>query len=461
LRKFSISNINNFDVLKNAVIGFEFEFYADKSYYKFLEYLNNELGDIEVKGYKIYHSKFKPTDKIFKLEADWSLGPRGCELITGPLPYVNAKIILLKILKMIQDFGRTNEKCSLHINISFDQDESGKNVELLNRLKMILDVDENYIYRLFPERQDNFYAKSVKKLIPYKNYDFANNAINHIINNLELPNTKYYGINTQTLNEGRLEIRYIGGFDYENKTSEIIDLMDYFIILANNCIDEPLSKQNVHELREYLNKNISNYKTFRNLEDFIAEFPTIKLQVDKETEEKIMRVYFDKFYNRLFDVINNIYNLQDCIINFNTETNKLELVDAEFKGIFDIKNIDLIQCTVEGGTYSKCNLVNSELKNCHVYTSNIMNSDIFNTKVEASKVDSTSQIINCYLFNTLLDGDMNGGVFRSGKIGPYANIGDDVEIITGVDSYFGVKQQDTGKDKKLVKDKKKWMKGDE
>lgn len=458
MKKFSISNINNFNVLSNAVIGFEFEFYAEKSYYKLLEYLNNELSGIKTKGYKIYHSRFKPTEKIFKLEADWSLGPRGCELITGPLPYVNAKIVLLKILKMIQDFGRTNEKCSLHINISFDEDKSGKNIELLNRLKMILDIDENYIYRLFPERQDNFYAKSVKKLIPYKKYDFANNAITHLTNNLELPNTKYYGINTKTLNDGRLEIRYIGGYDYENKTTEILDLLDYFILLSWSCIDVSLSDSNVFELREYLNKNITNYKNFKNLDDFTAEFPTIKLQVDKDQGDDILRVYYDKFYDKLFNLVNNIYNLQDCIINWNTENNKLELVDAEFKGIFDIKDIDIIQCTIDSGSYSKCNIIDSSIKNSHIYTSSLMNTDVYNSKIDASKLDSTTQVIGCYLFNSFLNGDMNGGVFRSGKIGPYANIGNDVEIITKVDSFFGVKQQEDGEEKKKIVNKKKWMK---
>ncbi len=46
-----------------------------------------------------------------------------------------------------------------------------------------------------------------------------------------------------------------------------------------------------------LNKNISNYKNFRNLEDFIAEFPTIKLQVDKETDE--LEKYFILFEEKI------------------------------------------------------------------------------------------------------------------------------------------------------------------
>lgn len=458
MKKFSINNIHNFDILKKAVIGFEFEFFAEKSYFKLLEYLNREFAGIKTRGYRKYHSKFNPTEKIFKIEPDYSLGPRGVELISGPLPYVNARTILLKVLKIIQDFGRTNEKCSIHINISFDEDLSEKSIELLNSLKIILDIDENFIYKRFPQRENNFYAKSVKKLIPYKGFDFANDAIRHLSNNLELPETKYYGINSNTITEGRLEFRYIGGTNYQNKTVEILDLMDYFIITTWNSIDTNLSDENIKELREYLNDNINNFKKYKQYEDFIAEFPTVKLQVDKDVDSKTIKTHYNNFYDKLFDLINNIYNLQDCIINWNTESKKLELIDAKFKGIFDIKNVDLIECIIDSGSYFKCNLINCEMRNTHIYTSSVINTSVFNSKIEASKIDSMSEVKDCYLFNSLLDGYMSGGVFRSGKIGENAEIEDDVEVITGIDSYFGIKQHDVDKNDKKKLDKKTWLK---
>jgi hypothetical protein len=443
--KFSINNINDFKILEKAVIGFEFEFYSEKSYYKLLEFLNNELEGIKVRGFRKYHSKFNPGDKIFKIEPDYSLGKRGVELITGPIPYVNSKVILLKI---IQDFGRTNEKASLHINISFDPDKTNKTIDLLNKLKILLDVDEEKIYKSFPERRDNYYAKSVKNMIPFKGYDFSNDNIIRLTNNLELPDTKYYGINTNPINEGRLEFRYVGGEGYEDKTVEILDLLDYFILITWNSINEPLSKQNITDLRKYLNNNISNYKNFKNYENFIGEFPTIKLQVDKETHPDKIRLYYDTFYDELFEILNNIYSLQDCILNWNTDTKKFEIVDADFKAIFDFKNLDLVECTIDGGSYYGCNIVNCDFKNSHIYTCNVSNSDIFNSKIEASKIDETSELNNCYLFNTQLNGILNSGVFRSGRIGENAIIGDDVEIISGTESFFGVKHEDGDKKKK-------------
>jgi len=227
--KYTDKYINKFDILNNAIVGFEFEFYSTRPYHKLLEILNRELNPVTVTGYRVYHSSFDPDAENWKIEPDLSMGYDGIELVSGPIPYVNAKFYLLKVLKILQrpEF-RTDDKCSIHINISFDKDKTTNVLDKLNKLKLILNVDENFVYKHFPERENNFYAKSVKKLIPFKSYDFSNNAAEILINSLELPDTKYYGINLLNIFNGRVEYRYIGGEDYQDKTAEILDLMDYF-----------------------------------------------------------------------------------------------------------------------------------------------------------------------------------------------------------------------------------------
>ena len=138
MKIYSNEYITDFNKLKNAVIGFEFEFYTDKSYFKLLELLNNELAPIQSRGFRKYHSDFVPDENNFKLEPDLSGGPELCEYITGPIPYVNSKIILLKILKVLDKYARTDEKCSIHINISFEDIGNGKVLDNLNKLKLIL-----------------------------------------------------------------------------------------------------------------------------------------------------------------------------------------------------------------------------------------------------------------------------------------------------------------------------------
>ena len=123
---FSNKYLNDFEKLKNSVIGFEFEFYTNKSYFKLMEYLGNELAPIKIHGFRKYHSKFKPDENNYKIEPDLSGGYEMVEIVSGPMPYVNAKIMLLKVLKILQDVGRTDERCSIHINVSFDKNTSVK-----------------------------------------------------------------------------------------------------------------------------------------------------------------------------------------------------------------------------------------------------------------------------------------------------------------------------------------------
>jgi len=437
MKKFSNEYLNDFNKLKNSIVGFEFEFYTNKSYYKLMEYLGNELNPVKIHGFRQYHSKFKPDEDNFKIEPDLSGGYDMVELITGPIPYVNSKIVLLKILRILQDVAKTDERCSIHINVSFDGKKSEKTLGNLNRLKLILNVDEDYVYRFFPTRQDNIYAKTVKAIIPFKGFDYSNDAVNIVINNLELPDTKYYGINIQTVEKGRLEYRYIGGKDYQFKTSEILTLMDYFIALTWNCVDEPLDEYDMEELREYLFENINMFKTFTNYEDFISNFPTIDIQVDRLNEYAILKAYYENFYDEVYDLIQNTYNLSNCILNFDTQQNRLELVEADFRTIFDVNRLDIIECTANSGRYNSCNIISSEVVNGNIKGGSIIDSNILNSKIEGAKIDINTEVNDSYLYQCQIDGHITGdSVLRLCKLGPNAIIDDSVRIVTDQSNYF-------------------------
>jgi len=454
--KFTNKYIGSFDILKKSILGFEFEFYTDRSYYKLLELLNRELAPIKVHGRRKYHSEMEVDEKNFKIEPDLSGGPNMVELITGPMPYNNAKLILLKILKILQIYAKTDDKTSIHINVSFDKEQTDKVLDKLNKLKLILNTDEELIYKYFPTRKDNFYSKSVKKLIPFKGYDYVNDAINILVENVQLPDTKYYGINIKEAFNGRLEFRYIGDKDYQFKTREIMELMDYFISLTWNSIDEKLDDDDIAELRSYLEENINNFKNFTKLENFIAEFPTIQLEIDKDDSFVVVKSYYSNIYGKVYDIVKNIYNLSNCIINYDTEVKKLEIVDADFQTIFDLKNISAIDSNANGGTYNDCTFVNCEVKNAHLHGCTMIGCDIYNCKMENTDVEQTCMLRNCYFYGGKMDGDFQSGIFRSGKVGDFGVIGDQVKIVTDMDSYFNTTiDQEATPDKKSVQKPKK------
>jgi len=155
------------------------------------------------------------------------------------------------------------------------------------------------------------YAKSIKKVIPYKEYDFFNIPIDVVKNNMRLPNDKYYGINftniTNNKDTQRLEFRYIGGKDYEKNIGQIIYFLERFIINVYDCIDVGFNPEDINKLEEYLDDNITKYKNLSNYDNFIVEFPSIQIQVDQNGSYQVVSAYYDKIYSKLFTEYMKIY----------------------------------------------------------------------------------------------------------------------------------------------------------
>jgi hypothetical protein len=452
MRKYSDKFLNHSDKLKDSKIGFEFEFYMKElSYYKTLEILNDELKPVKVWGFRQYHSNFTPDAGNFKIEPDLSGGSNMVELVTGPLGFYDAKYYLIKIIKFIQNYGYTNEKCSIHFNISFND----KNLNDLNTLKLILNIDEDEIYRTYPSRKDNVYAKTVKKIIPFKEYDYFNIPIGVVKNNMRLPGDKYYGVNFLHINNEkenqRLEFRYIGGKDYEKNIGQLIYFLERFIIDVYNSIDVDFDKEDVNKLEEYLEDNIKNYKNFSNYDNFIIDYSTIQMQIDQNSNYDVVATYYPKIYNRIFQLIDSTEGLKECIINYVTTTQTLEIVDANIKTTTTIKNLDFVNSQLEG-IFEECLFLGCEIKNAQLIKSKLIQSEAEESKVLNCSVDQ-STLTNCFFMNGHLNGDMYGGVFRSGKLGPFATMDSEVKVVTDNNNFFDTKYEDETKgDKKGIID---------
>jgi len=450
MKKYSDKFLNQSNKLKLAKVGFEFEFYMkDLSFYKTLEILNDDLKPVKVWGFRQYHSDFTPDSENFKIEPDLSGGSNMVELVTGPLSFYDAKYYLIKIIKFIQNYGYTNEKCSIHFNISFEDEYL--NLNDINILKLILNTNEDEIYRHFPTRKGSIYAKTIKKIIPYKEYDFFNIPISVVKNNLRLPSDKYYGINFLHVNNEkenqRLEYRYIGGKNYENNIGQLIYFMERFIINTYESIDTDFTSEDINILEEYLEQNITNYKNLSKYDNFIIDFPTIQLQIDQNNNYDIVSAYYNKIYDKLYGLIDSTNDLKECIINYVTTTQTIELVDADVKTSATLKGYEIINCRVEG-IFEDCFFVGSEINNSQLTKSKLQHSDATNSKILNCRVES-SQLDNCYFMDGYLNGEMFGGIYRSGKLGPHASMDSEVKIVTDHDNFFDTSYDDETKgDKK-------------
>lgn len=415
MNTFTQNFINNFKDLNYSRVGIEVEFYSNNNYIKTLELLNNHFEEdgIEIWGINQYHSEFEVTDKIFKIEPDFSGGSEMIELITGPMQWMDIRLVIIKMMEFIKYNGYTDDHCSLHINISFEDID----IINLNPVKMIMNFDENFVYEKFPERRDNIYAKSIKWVIPFENWKNPETALNQLVQSLVLPDdTKYYGINFQKKYKNFLEFRYIGGENYHLKQQEILTLLDYFILQSRNAILNELNEEDNIKLLGYLDDNINWFKQYKTYNEFLSNINGIYIQYDKQTDYKIISNNWDKFKDKIFEVIKNSDKINDAIFNYNSESNRLEIISATIVEINDVKNIDFVDCIISKAILYNCDIIDTTLNNAHLYNCNVYDSKIQDSKLMGGLYTKWSELINCLFDSGQLDCKMTDGVFRSGQI---------------------------------------------
>jgi hypothetical protein len=225
-----MNTFNDSEILKNALVGVEFEFFSNLS----IDETSKQLAKLLDKKIRVEtkaHSDFEVTADEFKIEPDMSGGAGLMELVTGAQPYYAARLMIIRVCQWIQENGYTNDRASIHLNLSFDKNKIGDKYRIskMNVLKFILDFKEDQVYKLFPQREGSAYAKSIKFILPNKDtYFFDGKTINE--KNFMYPDSKYYGINFEKRHKNYLEFRYLGGKDWEKKTTTILHMLDQFLV---------------------------------------------------------------------------------------------------------------------------------------------------------------------------------------------------------------------------------------
>jgi len=416
--------------IHNSKIGFEFEFFSNIDLSKTKESLIQSLNKrirIEEKA----HSDFTPSDTTFKLEPDNSGGTGMIELVTGPLHFTEAKLILAKTLKWIRENGNTNERCSIHVNIAFDGKTLGPsvNVSNLDIGKFVLNFDEDKVYKAFPNRKDSVYAKSIKFVVPLSGMT-QDSSGKTIWQNYKFVNEKYYGVNFTKVPKGYIEFRYLGGKDYEKKYNSILRITEHFIISLYETLEYPnYTKEDKLSLDKILENHQKVIQSYKSYSKFKKIYPKIKLMVDLQTYDNIIEMYYPKMRDNIFKLITES-GLSSGLLNYDSDISKIQIKDSVLNKCFLVENVDLVDCTIKG------NIKTCDLFNCEILDSSVLQSNLFgNTTVKKSKIEDSYVSRNvmtddCYIFGKLgvFSGEMNGGIFRKGRATNHAKF-NNTEVI--------------------------------
>lgn len=421
-------------------IGFEFEFFTNYDRQEAAKQLSKALEPKIVLGRgKVIDKKSKmgasskPTANLFRIIPDFSGGYKMKELVTGPLPYIEARMVLVRVLNWIQENGWTTEKCGLHINISFDEFYVKLACKLshLDKLKFILSYDESEIFKYFPNRENNIYARGIKQVYPVNKFMVFDN-IKGISKDMYLtPNTKYYSVNFDKVKNNYLEFRAIGGAGYEKKPDEILNILEYNALTLFKCLDAPgYDEDNLNTLNKILSDHKNSVGAFTNVDMFFLKYPDIKLFIDLKGDREILKSYFHILKDKLFDLI-LFGGATKALVNYDTEISRVQIKDATFKDSFLIRDVDLVNCNVSG-IIENCNLWSckvekSHLENCDLLVSN----KVYDSKITKTEMGPKTLIDNCYIENgsRTINGTVKNSIIRSGQISDMVKMDDNTEVI--------------------------------
>jgi hypothetical protein len=437
-------------MLSSSKCGIEFEFYTELAPKSAAKDLSKALGKkviipIAVKGFGeeskgAYHSDIEPTSTLFKLERDFSGGKDMYEMITGPLNYDEARIIIIKMLQWIKEKGWTSSKCAIHLNLSFNEFRAKLRTPLmnLNVLKFILGFDESFIYERFPKRKDSVYAKSINNFYPISRFVFFNKPENIDKSDYVVPHEKYFGVNFTKLPKNYLEFRYLGGEGYENKTFNVLEIMDYCVLKLYSTLQSGDSYTTTE--KEKLYKTLSNQKkiveTFSDPARFLITYPNILLSVDMKGDIEILKAYWTVIREKLFDLIADS-GLKQGHLNLDTDMSIFQLRNGIMKKANQLEDMEFFDCEISGTAincdFYRCKLNTSRLELCKLIELNEVNS----SKITKTTISPSNKITDSYIDNLdeTVEGEIYGGVIRKGILGKDVYISKETLLVdvTGYD----------------------------
>ena len=215
-------------------------------------------------------------------------------------------------------------------------------------LKFILSFDENRVYEVFPKRKESVYSGSIKEITPNKSAFFINpDSTIYSRNAFKVPSEKYYGVNFLKAEKGYLEYRYMGGDSYEKKTKKILDLIDYFIIHLQECLNfEDYNDSEKRAFQKMVKRQNKSGEAFIRFEAFQKSFPDIKVTLDMNDNPEVIEGVWTNLREKLFEFITT-GNLKKGDYNYDSELGRFQLKGASLKNV-KVTDVEFIDCKIEG-----------------------------------------------------------------------------------------------------------------
>ena len=403
-------------IYNSFFVKLEFEFY---SYYS-VDKTVNILRDHLKRNIIVDNNENIISDKYtFEVKTNANLKHPYIKLITGKLDYQDARFIIIKVFEKIKEFGYTESDNFMRAKVFVDPNQSMvSSISNVDRLKHILDFDENFMSLKFDSLVKTPFVRSIYNIIPInKNLLWNTSRINS--NEFEIPNAPTYGVDYTELDTGAIKFNYIGGENYETKTIEALDCVDYYLLsIAKTLASSEYSDENQSKLWSILDDLKDTLQAYVSPKEFIINYPDITLSVDLKKDEQVLVTYWDKIKDQIFYILANS-DIKKGYINYDSYLGRIQLKDMKFI-TNEMKEVEIIDCKISGSYLTHCYFYrsiveNSRLNRCNVYA----DTEIKNSRAHSCFFNGTTEVIDSMVLGkpTVMNGLMSGGIFIEGNKG--------------------------------------------
>jgi len=409
------------DLFTYCMLSIEADFISDNDLKSASTSLSNALG------IKVKDEKSKWSVKLEILES------KLFHLTTDFINHSDMRLFIINLNNWIKLNGKTSTFCDFRISIKLkDNISTIHKIETLDKIKFVTNFDEPFVYSIFPKRTNTYNSQTIRQISSKRGYFEVNQQIDR--NVFDIAHNPFMGINFDDLSKGYLTMNYLGGLNYQNKTSDILKIINHFceISYLSTTKKNIYTEEEVKIFNKIINRTKKIQKSYNSLESFQTTYPNIKFLVNLIEDKMVLKSFYFTLRDRIYDIFSNIKfaSTEEFYLNYDSTTQSLQLKDANIECL-NLKNVQFIECKITGGSFDFC-----DFYKCEINKSYILNSNIFaDTKVTSSKLincfsNRTSTLKDCFIDgqNSVLNANVEGGIISKTNKGIYSNISDSTII---------------------------------
>lgn len=417
------------ELFSSTILGLTFEFYSSKA----TEFIIEELSNVTMKNIVITNDyNHEPSYTRAVLIKEYEGEKPRYSFKMAQQRYDSIVPILKEVLSWISETSQCTQDTLLRVNMTFDHKhlQTLHTISKMNPQKLILKINEDYIYQRFPLQEDSPYAFSVKHISPMSETTYTQDLLKNVNYIIGIPQESYYGINFKDQTRGILEYNYIGGESYAEKQNEILEIIQYYVLTTYQSLNEiEYNKEEIRTLKKLTEEFNKIQEVYYDPSLFSTLYPEVKVMVDLRMDEQLIKTYWHKIRNQLFETVIN-QKMSKGTFNYDSDHAVFQLKNASLN-CSKLKNFDLVQCDVRG-ILENCNFVSCEINEARVYNSKIVyNSEVNDSYLKQVTIDQKNVVERCFIENNreLLNCDITNSIIKFAGIGKNARLDESTVVI--------------------------------